>query len=82
VDDTIRLLSKIVTFVEAITATKCGIAANPSGISILREGPNVRVAPHITPIVEGALEFSAKHGELTISGGWNILRFEKHYVII
>jgi hypothetical protein len=81
-DDTIRFLSKIVECVETITATKCGITANPSGISILREGPNVRVAQHITPIVEEALEFSPEHRELTISGGWNILRFEKHFVII
>jgi hypothetical protein len=34
----------------------------PSVISILREGPNVRVVPHITPIAEGALEFSPNHG--------------------
>jgi hypothetical protein len=55
---------------------------NPSVISILREVSNVRGVAQITPVAEGALEFSPKAWELTISGGWNILRPDKHHVII
>jgi hypothetical protein len=56
VDDTIRSCPKLWSVQRRSRRLSVELPLTPSVINVLRESPNVRVVPHITPIAEGAVE--------------------------